>query len=91
MNNKNTVYTITFSYTNYYNCYDKTYTKVAKTKEKAIQIMHQMLQNEREEWLNEKLTIAEVDYADLSIGPTSISYTDSSNELYIVVREAEIE
>ena len=91
MNNTNQIYTITFSYTNYYDYYNEAYSKVAKTQEKAIQIMHEILQNEREMWLNERLANEEVYGGKLEIKPTAISYVDSGLELYISVREAEIE
>lgn len=87
----NKVYTITNSYTNYLDYSNDAYSKVAATKEKAIQIMHEMLKDEQEFWMNEKLANAEVYDAKLEIGSTSILYTDNAIELYIVVKETEVE
>lgn len=91
MDNTNQVYVITFSYTNYYNYYNKTYSKVAKTQEKAIEIMSEMLQNEQEMWLNERLANEEVYGGKLEIRPAAISYLDSGLELFISVQEVEVE
>lgn len=87
----NKVYTITILYTNYLDYSSDAYSKVAKTKEKAIQIMHEILKDEQDFWMNEKLANAEVYDAKLEIGSTSILYTDNAIEFYIVVNETEIE
>ena len=91
MDNTNQVYVVTFSYTNYYDYYNEAYSKVAKTQEKAIQIMSKMLEEEQEAWLNERLANEEVYRGKLEIRPTAISYTDSGIELFIGIEETEIE
>ena len=87
MDSTNKFYVITFSYTNYYDYYNEAYSKVAKTQEKAIEIMSEMLQNECETWLNERLANAEVYRGKLEIRPTAISYTDSGIELFIGLKK----